>query len=222
MEKLTNNIAEKIGSELGFDNDHKEVIAYGAFAILQTLLSIALIVIFGYVFGVLAESLTIAFTISILRKYSGGVHASSPGICASVGTVIAVGQALLITFIIIPLTNLKLVILLGLLAFSWSYYIIHKLAPVDSAAKPIKTQKKKEKMKKTSILILCAYMVIVVFNIFTYLFAHDKRFSTFSLCIYGGTSWQAFTLTRAGHVTICKIDAFINHILTFIKGGKMI
>ena len=174
MEKLTNNIAEKIGSELGLDNDHKEVIAYGTFAILQTLLSIALTVIFGFAFGVLTETLVVSFTISILRKYSGGVHASSPGICAAIGTIIAVGQALLICFIITPLINLKLVIFLGLLTFSWSFYIIYKLCPVDSAAKPIKTQKKKNRMKKTSILILCVYVVIVLLNTIMYLYIHGS------------------------------------------------
>lgn len=217
MEKLTNNIAEKIGSELELDNDRKEVIAYGAFAILQTLLSIALTAIFGFAFGVLTETLIVSFTISILRKYSGGVHASSPGICAAIGTVIAVGQALLICFIITPLINLKLVIFLGLLSFTWSFYIIYKLSPVDSAAKPIKTQKKKERMKKTSILILCVYVVIVLINSIMYLHIHEIRFLTFSLCIYGGTIWQSFTLTRGGHVTIWKIDAILSHILTFIR-----
>ena len=222
MEKLTNNIAEKISLELGLDNDHKEVIAYGAFALLDTIFCMALIVIFGLIFGVLLESLIVSFTISILRKYSGGAHASSPGICAGVGTVIAVGLALLIYFISIPLINFRFIILLALPTFAWSYYIIHKLAPVDSAAKPIKTDRKKERLKRGSILVLCAYMAIVVLNILMYLLVHEKKLLTFSLCIYGGTIWQAFTLTKGGHVTIAKVDAFLNHILTFIKGGKMI
>jgi accessory gene regulator B len=214
MEKLTNTIAEKIGSELGLDNDHKEVIAYGTFAILQTILSIVLAAVLGFAFGIFAETMIVSFTISILRKYSGGVHASSPGICAAIGTVITVGQALLVCFIITPLINLKLVIFLGLLSFSWSFYIIYKL---DSAAKPIKTQRKKDKMKKTSILILYAYAVIVLINVITYLHFHEIRFLTYSLCIYGGIIWQSFTLTRGGHVTILKIDAFLNKILSFIR-----
>ena len=220
MENLTKNIAEKISCELGLDNDQKEVIAYGSFAILQTLLSIALTVIFGYAFGVLEETLIVSFTIYILRKYSGGVHASSPGICAAVSTVIAVGQAILIGYIVTPLINLKLVIFLGLLSFSWSFYIIYKLSPVDSAAKPIKTQKKKGKMKKASILILCVYVVIVILISIMYLYNHEIRFLTFSLCIYGGSVWQSFTLTRRGHVTIWHIDAFINKLLAFIRRRK--
>jgi accessory gene regulator B len=217
MEKLTNNIAENISLELKLDNDNKEIIAYGAFALLHMALSIVLVVIFGWMFSVLIEALIVSFTGSILRKYSGGVHASSPGICAATGTIIAVGLASLICFIIAPLINLKLIIFLGLPVFVWSYYIMHKLAPVDSAAKPIKTQKKRERMKKGSILILVAYLVIVVLNVIMYLLIQEKKFLIFSLCIYGGTAWQAFTLTRSGHLSFSKIDAFINQILTFIR-----
>ena len=167
--KLTDNIAEKVGSELDLDNDRKEVIAYGTFALLHTMLSIVLVIIFGLLFGVLTEALIVSFTISILRKYSGGAHASSPGTCAIIGTVVSIGQALLISSVMTSLINLKLFILLGLLIFVWSYYIIFKLAPVDSVAKPIKTQKKRERMKKGSILILDAYLVIIVLNIIMYL-----------------------------------------------------
>jgi accessory gene regulator B len=212
MEKLTKNIAETIGSELKLDNDRKEIIAYGTFALLHMALSIVLVIIFGRMFGVSIEALIVSFTGSILRKYSGGAHASSPGICAAAGTVVAVGQALFICFILTPLINLKLIIILGLLIFLWSFYIIYKLAPVDSDAKPIKTQKKRERMKKGSILILGTYLVIAVLNIIMYLLIHEENFLIFSLCIYGGTAWQAFTLTRGGHLIFSKIDAFINQI----------
>lgn len=220
MEKLTNNIAEKVGSELGLDNDHKEIIAYGAFALLQTLLSIVLVVIFGLLFGVLPEALIVSFTAIILRKYSGGVHASLPWTCASISTIVVIGQALLISCLTTPLIDLKIFILLGLLTFAWCYYIIFKLAPVDSDAKPIKTQKKRERMKKGSILVLDTYLVIVALTAIIYLLTHEKRLLVFSTCIYGGTAWQAFTLTREGHLTVHKMDAFLIKIFTYLRRRK--
>jgi accessory gene regulator B len=220
IEKLTNSIAENISTELNLDNDRKEVIAYGAFALLHMSLSIVLVIIFGLMFGVLVEALLVSFTGSILRKYSGGVHASSPGACAVIGTVLAVGLALLVSYAIAPFININLTILAALPTFIWSFYIIHKLAPVDSSAKPIKTQKKRERMKKGSILILNAYLVIVILNVILFLLTHEKRFLVFSLCIYGGTAWQAFTLTHTGHLLFRKIDTFLNHILTLIRRYK--
>ena len=134
IEKLTNNISDKISLELGMDNDRKEVIAYGMFALFHTMISIILVGIFGLIFGVFWESLIISFSISILRKYSGGIHASSPEICAFLGTVIALGESILIVFTIVPSINLISTILGGIIIFSYSYYLIYKLAPVDSAA----------------------------------------------------------------------------------------
>lgn len=215
MEKITNTIAEKISSELDFDNDHKEIIAYGIFAVLQTLFSIGVTVIFGIIWGVLAETLIVAFTISILRKYSGGVHASSPEVCAVIGGIVAAGLALLACIITVSLINLKFSIILGFPVFTWAVYIMYKLSPVDSAAKPIKSEKKKKKMKKASILILCAYALIVILNIIIYLNTHERRFLAYSLCIYGGIMWQSFTLTYGGHIIIQGIDTFLHKILYY-------
>lgn len=218
MERLTKNIAEKITLELELDSERKEVIAYGIFMLLQTILSIFLILIFGLIFGVWIEALIVSLAASILRKYSGGVHASSPGVCATVGTIVVILIALIISIFIAPIINLFLVIFLGAITLAYSYYLIYKLVPVDSAAKPIKTQKKKERMKKGSILILDVYMLIIVLNIILYIHTNEKWFLIISLCIYGGTVWQVFTLTNAAHLMFMKIDAFLNHILMHKKG----
>lgn len=215
MEKLTNNIAEKISSELGLDNERKEVIAYGIFALLQTILAMAVTIIIGYICGVWFEALIISLAASILRKYSGGVHASSPGTCAYLGAIIIVGLALGISIVIKPFLDIKVVLILGLIGFIYSYYVINKLAPVDSAAKPIRTEKKRERMKKGSILILVNYIFIVFISIILYLFTGEKKLLVFSLCIYGGTVWQAFTLTSIGHLIINKIDSFLNQIVFY-------
>lgn len=221
IEKLTHGISEKIGSEIGLNNDQKEVIAYGAFAILQISICIVLVIVFGLIFNVLIEALIVSFSISILRKYSGGVHANSPGTCAALGTIIAVGQAVIISHILTPIVNLKSVIFFGLLIFAWVYYIVYKLAPVDSLAKPITTQQKKKRMKKASFLILAIYILIIIINVIMYLLTHEKSFFTFSLCMYGGTAWQAFTLTNTGNIIFLKVDAFFHKIFVLV-GGKII
>ncbi|MBL4937548.1 accessory gene regulator B family protein [Clostridium sp. YIM B02515] len=217
MEKLTNNIAGKVAAELKLDNDNKEVISYGMFALMHIALSIILIIIFGLIFHVTIEALIVCFTGAILRKYSGGAHASSPGNCAVIGTIICIGQALLISAVIGPVITSSVLIFLGMGTFGVSYYFIYKLAPVDSSAKPIRSKEKKIRMKKGSIFVLCAYIVIVIINVAINIFSRDKRFIVYSLCIYGGVIWQVFTLTRLGHSTVNKIDSFLNNILGIIK-----
>jgi accessory gene regulator B len=220
MEKLTNNIAGKVATELKLDNDNEEIIAYGMFALIHMVLSVVLIIIFGLIFRVTIEAIIVCFAGTILRKYSGGAHASSPGKCAAIGTIICIGQALLFLFLIGPVITPGLLIYLGIGIFTLSYYFIYKLAPVDSPAKPIRTKEKKARMKKGSIFVLSAYIIIVMINIFIYIFIRDKRFMVYSLCIYGGVAWQIFTLTTPGHNAMNKIDTFLNKILIINKGGK--
>ena len=214
MEKLANNIANKVASELSLDEDNKEVIAYGAFALMQMVLSIILVFLFGLLFHVAFEALIISFTAAILRKYSGGVHASSPWICNFIGIITCVGQALLISFLISQGVNLKLIIVLGVVIFIWSYYIIYKLAPVDSIAKPIVKEEKRKRMKKGSIILLSVYLIITVIFILLYLSSGEVKFLSYILCIYSGILWQVFTLTTPGHLLIGKVDSFLNHKIT--------
>lgn len=213
MEKLIDRFSSKVAEELSLDKDKKEVLSYGIFAILNTSISIFLIAVFGIVFKVAIEALIVAFIGSSFRKYSGGVHASSPDRCAAIGTVICVGQALFFVNLIMPIINLTFCLAIGAVVFAIAFYLVNKLAPVDSPSKPIRTEEKRIRMKKGSILSLSVYILISVINISLYTAAGEKRFLAYSLCIYGGVAWQVFTLTRVGHNTINKIDTFLKSII---------
>lgn len=213
MENLSNSIANKVASELNMDNDKKEVIAYGTFALLQTFLSIFLVSIFGSIFHVAIEALIVLFTASILRKYSGGAHASSPGNCTSIGVIICVGQALLISFIVNVWITFKIVLMLELMVFMGSYYMIYKLAPVDNPSKRIKSEEKRKRMKRGSFIILNIYFIIVIFMMILYFNFKKTALLVYALCIIGGIAWQAFTLTKSGHLILAKIDIFLKYLL---------
>lgn len=212
MERIANNIADYIASELNYDNDKRDVIAYGAFALLQTLLSIALVVIFGLAFHLVTEVLILSFSASILRKYSGGAHASSPGICTLMSIIFPLVQAFLISLFMKSSVGLGSVIFLGFLIFIWGYYTIVKLAPVDSPSKPIKKEEKRKRMKKGSIVILSIYLLSAILCMYLYFFMNDKIFVVYTLCIYFGIVWQVFTLTNIGHKFIHIIDKFLIYI----------
>ncbi|MCB2360072.1 accessory gene regulator ArgB-like protein [Clostridium estertheticum] len=213
MEKVSNNIANKVALELSLDDDNREVISYGAFALIQMFFSIILVFIFGFLFHVAIEALIISFTAAIFRKYSGGVHASSPGICTFIGTIVCVGQAILISLLLNFLVDFKLVIILEVVIFTWSYYIIYKLVPVDSASKPIVKQEKRNRMKKGSIILLSFYLGITVLIILLYISSGEKKLMFYVLCLYSGILWQIFTITSPGHLLVGKVDHFLNHII---------
>lgn len=205
IEKLSNNISANIAKELNLDIEKKEIINYGLFAVIQILFSIVLTMIFGLIFNVFLESLIVAFTISILRKSSGGAHASTPGRCAILGTIVSVGFGLVAKLIE---KNAVTISLIGIIIFFWSFYIVYKLAPVDSAAKPIKNQERRKKLKRSSMMILSVYLVIAIANILYHYYSVNVSVLTYTLCIYMGLVWQIFSLTKSGHLILGKIDAF--------------
>jgi accessory gene regulator B len=206
---ISEKIAQKIAYELKLDKDKTEVIAYGAFAFFQIIFSLILVIIFGIIFGVLIEALILSFSLSILRKSSGGVHASNPNICLIIGTVVTIGMAIIIVHIGSSF-NFISAIALGGLCFIWSYYIMLKYAPVDSKAKPINKKEKRESLKKKSIMVLTSYLVIVVAMLTGYYLTSNNSYLIYALCIYGGFTWQAFNLTIIGHKIMNKIDRLLS------------
>lgn len=217
IERLCNRISNKLQIELNLDEDKKSIIEYGLFALFNMGISILLVAIIGLIIGVIVEALIISFTGAILRKFSGGAHASSAISCSILGVIISVLPAKIIKDFSL---NINFTIILCLFIFTICFFTIYKLAPVDSPNKPIKKKEKIKKLKKGSIIILTIYMVIVIFNIILYHITENSTFLVYSNCIYVGTLWQVFTLTKLGHSVVNILDHILIKILNILRGSK--
>lgn len=213
MEKLVNSFVEYLAIELSLNKDKKDVVAYGMFTLLQTALSILLVIFLGIIFKCAIEALIISFTTSILRKYSGGVHASTPERCIILGVILCLSKALIVVHLIYPSTRLDVLITLGIVTLIYLYYVVIKLAPVDSLKKPIRTVEKRKRMKKYSIATLNMYVIISLVLSLIYMHTGYSKLVIYILCIYIGTAWQVFTLTNKGELIFSKIDKIINKVL---------
>lgn len=216
LEKLSKNISNKLKDELNLDEDKRSIIEYGIFAFFQMGISILLVAIIGFIFNVMLEALIISFSGAILRKFSGGAHASTPTNCSIVGLLICVLPAYIIKNIGL---NSNYIIIIGILVYIVSFIIIYKLAPVDSPNKPIKNKGKIKRLKRGSIIILSVYMIFVVLFISIYYMNRINILLVYSSCIYIGVLWQVFTLTKYGHIVVNKVDSLLIKIFDLI-GGK--
>ena len=73
IENFSEIVVSTISTKLSIgDKDKEEILAYGAFVLIQTIISIIMIGIFGIIFNVLIEALIISVTASFLRRFSGG------------------------------------------------------------------------------------------------------------------------------------------------------
>lgn len=218
FEKLSNNIASNIAKALDMDKNKQEIIAYGAYILLDTLLSIGMVMFFGAIFGVFFQALVISFASALFRKTSGGAHATTPVRCASIGAMVSVGFALIIENSKIWF-NTPLIIAYLIITFVISYFIVLKLAPKDSPNKPIVKEAKIKELKAKSVRTLCIYAIICLA-----ILAYDYYIGTTVLLPYiamicTGYMWQAFTLTSLGHTTINKMELPFRYI-NLIGGEK--
>lgn len=204
VEDLCSKITQAIVQEIGVNEEKKSVINYGIFAIVQMMSSIILILIFGLIFNVALEALIIIFTISLLRQSSGGVHASTPSSCLIISTVYSLSGGLICKNIRI---SEQWTIILAVVIFALAYYILWKLAPVDSKAKPIRSIEKRRGLKRKSIFILTVYLILQVINFSMFYFMGNRSLLVYNQCIYMGILWQIFSLTKIGHDLLGKIDS---------------
>lgn len=209
---LTDKLAKKISSELNYDEEKSAVISYGIFAFLQILTSIAIVTLLGLLLGVVLEALVVSFAISILRQYSGGIHATKPSLCIILGTVVTIAIALIVHYTI-GLILVEVILSIIIVIMAVSYYLVIKLAPVDSPEKPIRTQSKRNKMKKLSLIILSLYFIcIIVLTIISFVKCNIS-YLEFAVCICLACGWQVFTLTVKGHRFLRKVDSVLNKII---------
>lgn len=218
VEKLSNNLAFKIASALNLDKDKEEVIAYGAFNFIQTTWCVFMVLLLGMIFKVPLKALIISFSISILRKYSGGAHSTSPNRCALIGAIVSVGLALFVEYTY-QLVNLSWIVIAAVFTFLFAYYNIYKYAPVDSPAKPIVSEKSRQRMKKKSILTINILVFLIIMLSINCFAVGNKYYLSIAVCICLGVLWQVLTLTPKGYLVLSNIDTFFEKI-TNVLGGK--
>ncbi|AWI04566.1 accessory gene regulator ArgB-like protein [Clostridium drakei] len=212
---LIERISVKIGKNakvfLNVDEDKEQIIVYGAINLLQTIFAISWVIIAGLFFGVLCEALLFSITVSILRKYSGGAHASSPSHCIIIGTILAVASGIFIDKILFKI-NMLTAILISTACIVFAFIIVAKNAPVDSIKKPITNIELKKQFKKKSIIVLFIFsLIITILSVLStkYLKLYYIKFIE---SIILGVLWQTITLTKNGTIFLSKVDFFLEHI----------
>lgn len=209
VEKIAVNIGKETRHILEFDDDTEEVVVYGAINLIQTSLGFLLTIIIGFIFGVVYEALLLTITISILKKYSGGPHASSTGRCLLIGNIISVSIGLLISKILCK-QDTVIIIIAGMLCIFISIYIIIKKAPVESKNKPIASIKMKQRLKRNCITTVLIFSIIMLSSLILFKISQNIFYIEVFQCVCCGALWQTVTLTKPLIKFLHKIDSLLS------------
>ncbi|MHB1452386.1 MAG: accessory gene regulator ArgB-like protein [Saccharofermentanales bacterium] len=216
MEKLANRISMKIASELSYSQDQQEVIEYGLIALIQTVVMMITVLLLGLILGIFIEAAVVCFGVSILRKYSGGAHASSIMSCTIISTILCIGFAFLGRVLAEVATSDISMILITLSAYLFAVFITITKVPVDSPNKPILSAKKRLRLKVRTLIVLTVYLLISAVLIFSRnLLDHA---ASASVCLTIAIAWQMGTLTGPGSILVEGSDRLVYRIIT-LKGG---
>lgn len=205
MENLARKIANNVAISLDYDDEKKAVIAYGLTAIIQITVTILLIILCGIIVNALIEAIIICLSASILRKYSGGAHAGSTELCTFVSVTYCTITAFISKNLILKLYSPSIMFAAIIILYSLSFLIIYQKAPVDSPNKPIKTEKKRKRMRRSSFIILSGYCFLSVI-----LLLSDNKFemfNSFGISLLFGLAWQVLTLTVFGSSLLNKLNS---------------
>lgn len=208
IEKIATNIGKKTKHILNFDDDTEEVVVYGAINLIQTSLNFLVAIIVGFIFGVVYESLIFTITISTLKKYSGGPHASSPGRCLFIGNIISISFSLLTSKILYK-QSIWSITIAGVLCIIISTCIIIRKAPVDSKNKPITSDKMKQRLKRNAIVTILIYSIVMAILVLIFNLSPSIIYIKIFECIALGLLWQGITLIKPTIKFLHKVDSLL-------------
>jgi len=206
MEKLAKKIASKISVSLNYDNEREQVITYGLIALIQITVTVLGVLVLGIIFKVPIEALIICFSVSILRKYSGGAHAGSIESCTVIAIIYSTVFAIISRFLLAPVISSFMLMMIAIAVFLVSFLIVYKKAPVDSPRKPIRSEQKRKRMRQGSFLILIIYLALSL--IFCFLGNESVVFRSYCISLFFGVIWQIMTLTKLGFFILGITDIF--------------
>ena len=208
IEKAGKAIASKTAAILNLDQDHREVLEYGALNFLQTLFTVILIVLFGILAGSLPEILVLSLTAALLRQFSGGVHATSPYRCAVLSVLIFGGLSLLVKYDMVFSSRMPALLFQGG-ALVFILVFLYRYAPADSPNKRIKNPDTIHRLRKSSFFFVMAAELLTAVLWEVHLQADSGVALQFLVCIQLGMLWQALSITPVMHRVICWMDSLL-------------
>lgn len=135
------------------DND-RELYEYAAYSFLFSLLPLCLVVLLGCITGMIIEVLFMILPFMLIRKFSGGFHLKSPGICLVSSTLLLSAFLLLIRLVVDKQPMIFFTFLVAASALQ-----IFLCSPIDNDARKL-NEKERLVFKKIARIMSAMFLVV--------------------------------------------------------------
>ena len=216
IDKISLNLSTRLGDRLNKDEEEKAVLNYGSFMIIHTFIGIIITILVGLMTGMIIEISLITITSALFKRYTGGVHASTPEICLIIGIILSLILSMVCRFISIN-TDINNIALIGIIIIVFSYYMIYDKCPVPSRNKPLNNEKTRNKLKKKAFTLLKIYTILLIILYIIFYILKLSIVKSIIVSFMLGLFLQIVVLTNIGTKFINLLDKvfvfFINKIL---------
>ena len=161
LEKLTGMVTKKLATHREYTESELEVIHYGLYGIFANILQFVLLGILAIPLGIVPQLIAYLLFYEALRRYAGGAHAESQGICIAVFTAVSVILSLFAKSVPRDMAILMIGIAppITLIITMWKAPVMHPNNP-KSKASLIRFRKLALQMAIVQLLILWALAVL--------------------------------------------------------------
>jgi accessory gene regulator B len=212
IEKISLNISNKLGDKLSKNDEEKAVLNYGLFIVIHTSLAILATVVIGILTNMVVEIMVISITAAYMKRYSGGMHSSSPLRCIITGVLFSFILSVICKYVMYNFND-NLIIIIFSIGLCLSYYILYKKCPVPSKNKPLKKESTRKKLRKKAFKLINIYSITILI-LYTLNITQGLYWTKiWMISIFLGILLQIFALTNIGKSTLNsleKVYEFIN------------
>lgn len=205
IENVSLNLSTNLGNKLNKDEEEKAILNYGLFIIIHTVIAIMITVLVGLITGMVIEILLITITSALFKRYTGGVHASTPERCLIIGLILSLIMSILCRLIVINI-DINNIVLIGGIIIGFSYYMIYHKCPIPSKNKPLKNEKNRNRLKKKAIILLNIYIVLLIILYIIYYIIKLSIIKSIIVSFMLGLFLQMIVLTNIGTKVIKLLD----------------
>lgn len=203
---LADRIARKIASSLGYDDEKRQVMAYGLGAFIQMVQLLLIAMIFGIVFDCIWECMVLFWGVGLLRRSAGGIHCANYLSCILTSALSICLLSMVCRFIIPAGVNKVWHVLLGIVpAFGCMGILAWKRVPVAAKNKPIRNPEKINRLRKQCFMTLGIYLIVAILLLLSD-WGEGRNISALWALI-GAIWWQGFTLTSWSEPLIRSMDS---------------
>jgi accessory gene regulator B len=160
--KIADNLSNSLVSSGAISGSDVRVYSYAAELLLSSITGLVICVGIGILFGSPLGSVIFLVIYCPLRQFSGGYHAANHIACAAIFCLLFLGNTLVAHNVIAKITDSEGMLLILLIVAGLSVVVINLFSPVEDRNKPLDQNEVVKFKKKTRVLSIAAFILIII------------------------------------------------------------